>query len=193
MALYYEEGLYLFRIDKQGWVETKERKLPMLVFNGDPVARIFKHEDGTEVEEPVVRDSHYDRRIQMVIDGSNDTSLEYAMRKLRFAGFNGESFADLDLTGRTVRARCTHGEYNNKPNEQWDFALPDGGATTKALDSGLTRKLDALFGKRLKEGAKPKAAPAARQPVVPAKESHRAAVDAQAPYEPAAGGDEVPF
>lgn len=192
MAVHYDEGLYLFQIDKQGWTETKERKLPMLVFNGDPISRIMAAEDGSEFEEPVHRDSQYDRRIQMVIDSNSDTSMDYAMRKLRAAGFDGESFADLDLRGKLVRARCTYGEYKGKQNEQWDFALPDQPSSTKDIDGGLARKLDALFGKRLKEGAKPKQ-PASRPSVVPAKESHRAAVDAQAPRETVPPNDDIPF
>lgn len=199
MPLHYSEGTYLFRIAEQGWTETsKEPKRPMLVFKGDPIALIVTDQDGTESHEEIHRDQ-YDRRIFLTIDDRDDRNMDFAMRKLRGAGFTGETFASLNLVGRDVRARCTHGTYKDRPTENWDFDLPQ--VDVQAIDSSLTRKLDALFGKRLKNGASPKPEPV-RSTVVPAKESHRASVEAQRPLETVphdrppdnwTPNDEVPF
>lgn len=198
MAIHYEEGLYRFRVVSQGWTETKKAPpRPMFVINGDPISRIHRGEDGSEYEDSVDRDQ-YDRRIQMLIDPNDVQSQDFAMKKLRYAGFEGDSFSDLDLVGKDIRARCTHGEYNQKPKEDWDFALPDRESNAKPLDSGMARKLDALFGKKLKDGAKPKASPA-RPEVVSEKPSHAASYEAQRPAASvhrstsSTPNDEVPF
>ncbi len=181
---YYEPGNYVFRITKQGWTEAKDGK-PMLVFDGYPTHLVRKDPEGNEVLEEVYEDPQRpDRRLQLYIDSSRDDIMDFVMKKLRHAGFEGDSFADLNLLNTDIRATCKEDEYKSKPTENWDFALPplERGEVNE-LDSGMNRKLDTLFGKRLK-GGKPKQVDAEPQPV-----------DEQQP-EPVAtptANDDVPF
>ena len=46
------------------------------------------------------------------------------MQKLRYAGFQGDRFDDLNLEGYKIICECSESEYNNQPSEQWDLALP---------------------------------------------------------------------
>ena len=157
---HYVPGLYVFRITSQGWTETKERKLPMLVFDGHPTHLITKNPEGEEQMEEVYEDpGRPNRTLRMTIDSSNDDMMDFSIKKLRYAGFEGNSFADLNLVNTDVRAACKEDEYKGKPTEDWDFALPPLERESSPFDDNMNRKLDTLFGKRLK-GGKPKPTPA---------------------------------
>jgi len=158
---HYEDGLYVFRIIKQGWVETKENKLPMLVFDGYPTHKITKTPEGDDQLEQVYEDPQRpERTLRIVVDSTNDNMMDFAMKKLRYAGFNGDSFVDLNLINADIRAICKEGEFKGKPTEDWDFALPPlERMEANNLDPQINRKLDTLFGKRLKDGKSKQAEP----------------------------------
>ena len=166
---YHKPGRYVFRITSQGWVETEKRKLPMLVFDGYPTHLITKNPEGEEQLEQVFEDPEKPfRTLRLCIDSHDENMMDFVMKKLRHAGFEGDSFNDLNLVNADVRATCKEGEFNGKPTENWDFMLPplDEPAEVNTLDTAMNRKLDALFGKRLK-GGKPKqveAAPDTQEP-----------------------------
>ena len=189
MANWYEPGLYHFRIKTQGITETKESKKPMLVFTGEPIEIICRDAEGNDVSEPVSPDptQNYDRTLRIVIDASNDNSIDFAHKKLRYAGFIGKSFNDLDLVGTVIRAKCEEGEYNNKPTEEWDFALPPLDVPqARSLESGDIRTLDTLFGQKLRDGTnRPTTKPTAQPATEPAPQPEREPVGAST--------DEVPF
>ena len=156
---FYEPGLYVFRITKQGWTEAKDGK-PMLTFDGYPTHKVTKDPEGEERLEVADEDpQRLERRLQLYIDSSRDDIMDFVMNKLRYAGFEGDSFADLNLLNTDVRAVCKESEYKGKQTENWDFALPPLDREVNELDSSMTRKLDTLFGKRLKGGKPKQAAP----------------------------------
>lgn len=190
---YYRPMMHLCRVNEQGWTETtKEPKRPMLVFKIQPLAEIIRGPDGEETFNDVPP-SQYDATLRMVVDPKNEKSMDFALKKLRYAGFVGESFADLNLVGAEIRCMNEHSDYEGKTYDQWDFALPPlDQAPLNPLDNAAARKLDTLFGKRLKD--KPHLAH------VPEKTRQRtaASVAAQAPPEPQwepepPPDDEVPF
>ena len=112
----------MFRITKQGWTETKEKKTPMLVFEGYPTHKVLKDAEGNEVLEEVFEDPKYpERTLRVVVDSSNEKMMDFAMLKLRHAGFEGDSFADLNLLNADIRAVCEESEFKGKPTENWDF------------------------------------------------------------------------
>lgn len=162
---FYDPGTYVCRVTQQGFGEAKSTGNPMILIGIQPTSRILQAPDG--VEELEACDQHYDRTVRLVI--ANDDQKEYAMLKLRNAGFLGDSFSQLNLEGADVRCECKHqngtGEHAGKTFEQWDLQLPPRERTPmQPLDKTATRKLDALFGKRLKEGArKPDVAAVASQ------------------------------
>lgn len=190
--IYYERGEHVVRIESQGWTETKEKGHPMLVFEALPLQRVTKDHEGNEQFEEVCADANFPTRtLRVVVDASSEQSMEFALKKLRYAGFDGDSFADLDLRGVECRAICDHTQYKGKDRENWDFALPplERGAVND-LDRSTARRLDAIFGKRLKEGAKPAPTPAARQPE-PSSQPAQQTVPNEYPYPDAP--DDVPF
>jgi len=154
---YFEPGLYVFRITNQGWTETKEKKLPMLVFAGYPTHLITKNPEGEEELTQVYEDpSNPERILRIAIDSKNEDMVNFAITKLRYAGFQSDSFSDLNLVNADIRATCKPGEFKGKPIENWDFALPPlEEREVNELDDKMKRKLDTLFGKRLK-ASKPK-------------------------------------
>lgn len=165
MGLHYSEGSYSCVVKQQGIEQSKSGK-DMIVLVFRPEAVVCKDDEGNEVLDGSIM-ADCDRTARLVIDPANEKGMEFNMKKLRHAGFTGESFADLDLVGSHVIFKCEHGEYNGKPVEQWELPLPDLGAReVKPLDSKSARRLDTLFGKKLKDGAaKPKSDPAPKQTV----------------------------
>ena len=126
----------------------------MLVFEFQVLAEIDLVTEGDETHE-VFNDlspSNYDQTARILIDVKSEDSMNYAMLKLRYAGFDGESFNDLDLEGRDIRCVNSPAPYKGKERDQWDLALPrqKTNRPSSAIDGKMARKLDAFFGKRLK-------------------------------------------
>jgi hypothetical protein len=153
MTMYYEPGRYRCRVASQGWAEAKTGKT-MIVFKVFPLARIIQ---GPEGPEDAYVDGKYDRTIRLVVNPESDKQMDCMMLKLRHAGFDGDSFAQLDLTDSEVECQCDPQEYNGKEVESWDLALPPlESKPPQMIDPKVARKLDALVGRRLKDGAAPK-------------------------------------
>lgn len=170
MPPYYDQGLYFVTGVEQAWTESSNHNdmfvLKVLV-NGHAVPIAGADGEITYELQPV--GANYTRTIRVTLVANN---IEMAMKKLRYAGFTGTSFDDLNLVGRQFLAVSQPPQFKDgKSYEQWDLPLPPLADSGPPLESkpGITRKLNALFGKQLKEGgesaAAPRAAPAA---VVPA-------------------------
>jgi hypothetical protein len=156
VSVAYEIGTYACRVVEQGFQVAKTGR-PMIVFKVEPVEKIDSHLDeaGEIVERRSSLSVNYQRTVRLVIVEDNQESLDYTMAKLRYAGFEGDRFEDLDLVGSEVRCLCKHQPYNGQPSEQWELSLPPRQDRPLETDGNLTRKLNALFGRRLKEGAEP--------------------------------------
>jgi hypothetical protein len=159
MGMAFKPGRYRCVVDKQGWTESKEKKLPMIVFEVIPQVRLIAGPEGTDEEE--VNPENWTRTVRVVINSDNEVGLDYSMKKLRYNGFEGTSFSQLDFTGKEVECICKPNTFNGKEGENWDLALPplDQGPPPAPLDAAAARKFDTLFGKRLKDGASKKPAP----------------------------------
>jgi hypothetical protein len=150
---FYAPGNYVCRVKQQGFGESKAGN-PMIMFEVEPTARLTQDATGADVLESV--DQSYGRAIRLTI--ANDDQKEYALLKLRYAGFTGDSFSKLNLVDADVRCTCEHkpgiGEHADKTFENWDLMLPPRASVAlQPLDNAATRKLDALFGRKLKDGA----------------------------------------
>lgn len=153
MSVFYEEGYYVCRVTQQGHGESRNGN-PMILIGVDPTHRICNGPDGSEELENVTKT--YERTVRLVV--ANDEQRDYAMLKLRYAGFAGDSFSKLNLVGSDVRCECKHnegtGENAGKTFENWDLMLPPRERTELIpIDGAAARKLDALFDRRLKDGA----------------------------------------
>lgn len=170
MSVTYQPGEYLADVLSHGF-ETSKTGKPMISIRVGIGHRI-ENEAGAD---GVIRENfrpvqRYERTVRVVINEENEQSLDIKIKQLRFAGFTGDSLADLRLDDQ-VRVTCKHQTYNGAPSENWDLALPP--REQGPSDPSLARRMDAIFGKRLKDGAK---APAPR-PAAPTS----------------AGDDDIPF
>ena len=177
---FYDEGRYTCRVVAQGIKPASTGKL-MVVLTVQPQARLVR---GPEGEEPDYCTQNYDRDIRLVVNEESEKQQEMMLKKLRYAGFTGTSFKELNLVGADVECEVKHregtGEYAGKTFEDWDLCLPPmDRKPLEPLDTSTARKLDALFGKKLKD-----APVAAQRETVPPS-------DEWSPPPPA--DEEVPF
>lgn len=156
MAAHYDQGDYDVRITSQRF-GTTESDNPFFAITFQPTAKIdMETGDRIDCGGPV-------RTMRLFL---SEKAAPHSIKKLRSLGWTGSSFGDLNpesgehhsFVDQTVVVRCKHEEYKGQPQEKWDFPH-DGGLEIKPLDDKGMRKLDALLGKHLKDGAKPKASP----------------------------------
>jgi len=147
---------------------------PMVTIKFLPVSSVSSYldDDGQVVANLTPTQRQYERTARIVIKADDERSLEFAMLKLRAAGWEGESFREIDsLRGSQINLTCSHeegtGAYAGKLFERWELPLPPRKSEPLESDNSVARKLDALFGKALKlpNGA-PKAA-ASTTPTTP--------------------------
>ena len=149
MSTFYAVGRYVCRVTEQGWTETKALpKRPMIIFMVRPTHEILKDPAGGEELRPITS-GEYDKKVQILIDATRDDIMDMSLKKLRHAGFVGDSFADLNLVGADVRCDNTHFTYNGEERDRFELVLPD--ASFQPMDAKAARTLDTLFGRRLKE------------------------------------------
>ncbi len=102
-----------------------------------------------------------DRTIYSVI---TEKRHEWAIKDLHELGYDEHSFKYLDpeepgyknLAGTEFACECKHEAYQGKTSEKWSVLSSTGPAAVKPLDKAGIRQLDALYGKKLKEGVVPK-------------------------------------
>lgn len=150
MAPYYAPGKYRCTVLEQGWAESTNGN-DMLVFKVRVEAYIIEGygESGELVHQEQMVENAYTRTLRITF--TND-SIEMALKKLRYAGFSGASFDELNLVGSRIIAVSQEPRVRDgKTYEQWDLALPpmDSGPPLQSKP-GVARKLNALFGKQLK-------------------------------------------
>lgn len=185
---FYEPGFYLCNVDSHAFQESKNGH-PMIVFKVTPELRIVTsyNASGEPVESHVSLSKSYQRTSRIVINTESEQSMDYALMKLREAGFTGTKFTELNLEGSRVRMECSHepgqGQYAGSTFERWEFPLPPRESVPLESDDKVARRLDNLFGKKLKTDA------AARpQPVVEDKPDTKGA-NLAAPIT----DDDIPF
>lgn len=96
-----------------------------------------------------------ERRVFMTI---TQKTIDFVLRDLKALGFSKSSFSFLDpntdgyhdFRGTEVDVSCQHDTYQGEVKEKWQLAL-NGGFEAKPLDKKNLRKLDSLFGKKLKD------------------------------------------
>jgi len=176
MSAFYEPGNYVCHVVDQAFQMTKTNR-PMLVLRVRVTHKVIDEGLPSEQLHPV---QDYERTIRLVVVEENEKSMEMMMRKLRYAGFMGDSFRDLKLVDCDIRASCRESTYEGQPTEDWDLMLPPL-ASSEPLegDPKLVRKLDALFGRQLKATAKKeklKAVPSSKEKEATAKTTSKETV-----------------
>jgi len=151
MAIHFSEGRYRVRIVSQCFAATKDNK-PQFVLRVTPLGFYNLERPGGALE---VCDN-YERSIFLTI---TDRSIDYVVDKLAAIGFEGRSFSELEpeaanhvsLVGSEFDAVCKHDKYEGVAREKWDISTITT-APGNPLDKAGLRKLDTLYGGKLKRG-----------------------------------------
>lgn len=130
-----------------------------------------------EKDEFVPEKKQFERTIEILIDPNDESSVEDVMNRLRQAGWRGTQFETLcqDMVGVQFAADCVHKEdtwskdpkYRGQIIERWFIWTPRKERKPLENNPTVAKSLNALFGKRLKEGAKKPDAPPASPPAAP--------------------------
>lgn len=154
MAPFYEPGKYRVLVLEQAW-DKAQSGADQLVLKFRVNAKI--EDDGSGETYEAVLSHNYERRIFLTF---TENSIDYIVKKLRYAGFTGSSFEELSLAGAELVAECKHEARDNQQREKWDLPWAMASAPLKS-DSSIARKVNTLFGRALKSGASAGAAVAA--------------------------------
>ena len=197
MAKYEHEGFYELEIVDHAFGESKGGH-PKIDFECKVIQKIHSYNTPEQHFIPA-ESSQYNTQLSMVF--ATDSQREMNVKKLRFAGWDGTSFDDFDMTGSRIIGQNKHvpgeGKHAGKVFDNFDFVLPPRERTELENKPGMKKKLNALLSKQLKEnppsGAAPKRQeqkPADNEPD-PADESLHA--DSAMAESRANADDETPF
>lgn len=148
---YFEPGRYWGRLKQQALGKTSNGN-PQIILTFDIVGKInLSDPDGDLLSCP-----QYERTVFRVI---TQKTIDWVLQDLEALGFQGTSFGEIDptqprfqdLTGKELALYCDHETYEGKTREKWGIYSEGGGLQVKPLEAQDVRKLDAMFGKALKE------------------------------------------
>jgi len=144
MGINYSEGTYSCIVKEQSMAVSKNGN-DMIVFRCRPEALVVADEEGNEsLDSSIICD--FDCWARLTIIPTNESGLEMTMKKLRYAGFKGSSFAELDFVGKPIILLCRHKMWDGKQTENWELPLPEKDQKEPAkMEPSHRRKLDALF------------------------------------------------
>lgn len=133
----FQPGEYKCKVVGQGFKRSGTGN-PMIVLTVVPKARVDMQGVEHTIHEPV------EKVINMAITPG---TREFAMQRLRHAGFDGKSMAELQLVGRYVDCFCTHEEYKGRTRDKWELSIPI--EKPRDLDAEAVSDLDSMFGDEL--------------------------------------------
>lgn len=187
MGPVFEKGLYEGEcIDQFMGQSQNEKKTPYVALKFRIKARIT--EDNTLANCP-----EGERCIYLYL---SDGAMPIAVEVLRHLGYEKDSLRFLDpnndghhsFVGRTCDLWCGHEEYKGNMKEKWSVSTPREKKEVVPIEQSEMRRLDALFGKAIKEHVPttPKAQTKAESPKA---DKHKPNPAATAPPP----GDDIPF
>lgn len=159
---FYAKGWYRVDVTDIGMQKSKNGN-PMIVTKFVPLAELISRLDeaGERITDEIPVSNGYTRTSWLTIVEDNEQSLDFALMKLRNAGWQGTSMRELEqLRGQQIVMACDHqpgrDKYAGTMQEKWDWPLPERESTPVENDSDVVRKVDALFGRKLKTGVEKK-------------------------------------
>ncbi len=162
MSITYQAGRYRGRIVAQALSETSTGNTQfVLTFD---VLGLY---DPTQPE-TLAMAPEGQRSVFRVI---TEKTIDYFMEDLKYLGFDKATFGALDpsspnhhsFAGQEIDVICSHEEYEGKQREKWSLSRGGGGLNLKPVDNKAVRRLDSLFGAKLKANAAPTSKKAATQ------------------------------
>jgi hypothetical protein len=182
MGVFYEAGTYEnVEIVGQGFTQSSTKKTPGFFL--------------------AIRPGQYDRTITWWLPEGKEDAIDRMLAGLRtlelpvdsifhFDQLDPRSSSHVSFAGQTVTVVCKHEAGEGGMFEKWD--APYIGRVQEELDDASIRKLDAMFGHKLKgaeRAAKPTPKPAASK-----KPTHaEVARSGEANHPAVAEGEEIPF
>lgn len=179
---FYPVGAYTGRVVRQSLGVSKNDK-PQFTLTCQIIEGVDQFGSVYPVEQS------YERTIYIYFSDS-PKGMEIVLKQLAVLGFDKTSLKFLspdtpgfvDFTGQDVPLYCKHEEYEGEEREKWSISTPRDTPATKPVDSSAIRKLDALYGKGLKEIA------AGKKPSEPVKQPAGVRDGFEVPP-----GDDIPF
>lgn len=177
MAAFYTPGRYRVRIVGQTLAENKKGN-PELQLKVQPIG----YYEQNEYHE---HDFPYPRTVYLTLtEGTIGTADKpgWIMELLRFLGFDGSSFGQLDpeakdavsFIGQEQDAICAVGDYDGKEREKWSIYRGGSGGDAKPMEKkgikALDSKFKALLKARDKKAKEPASAPEPAMAGAPASE-----------------------
>lgn len=167
------QGNYRADVIETGFELSKEKQTPTIVIQVKLRCLI----DNSGPEPRGIACQQLIRTVKLAI---TDTTIEYAMKKLRHAGWAGDDMMECSLDGMEVELVCSHTRGDaGKVYDNWDLALPPKERKEVAHDNSAKSAIARMMNRHLK------ANPATHSGV-----PSRPAVDRDIPEQ---GDDEVPF
>lgn len=143
---YYSQGAYKCEVIDQGlsMSSTEKPQIWLLV-------RVLQSNDN-----PDLTINQYERTIFWTL---TEKTIDFTLDKLERLGFSGQSFRDVDpnveghhsFVGQIIDCWCRLETYEGKEREKWDLSRDLTVTPPDPLGDSDARKLDALFGRKLKE------------------------------------------
>jgi hypothetical protein len=151
MARYEPGAVYELEVIEQAFNETANGN-PRIELECGVKYKVRAH--GTpEVHLAPPEASQYSVRVGLVF--ATEKQREMNLKKLRFAGWEGDSFDTFDMVGRTIRCVCEHvqgtGKNSGKVYDNFDLLMPPMENQDMDNKPVIRKKLNALLGKSLKE------------------------------------------
>jgi hypothetical protein len=167
MTVHYDQGRYECRIVNQVLTENAKGN-PELQLTVLPLRKF----SGQEAED---LSDDYTRTIYLTMtDATMGTAQQpgWVYETLLFLGFNGGSFAQLDLDSdhaisfidKLIQCTCQHDTYNGREREKWTIRRGDAATQAKPMAKKEIKSLDSRFKQLLKAASQtpqPAATPAA--------------------------------
>ena len=146
---HFNQSLHRVRVTAQGFDESKEKKTPFFWLAFTPLFET----DTTGAE--IAQCADFEREVRLYL---HENTIDQTVERLRGLGWDGASWADLEpyaldgfsFVDHEIDVRCSHEQQGDNVYERWE--LPSGGRRSEHK-TGMTRRLDALFGSQLKATA----------------------------------------
>jgi hypothetical protein len=151
MSITYRPGVYRGQIFKWGLSKVISTGNPQFIIS----FQIQGEVDQSDPDRGLIQCQEGERSIFRVI---TPNTIDYILQDLEKLGYDKEGFEFLspehpgafNFLGMEIEVICSHETYEGKAREKWSFAWGGGGMEIQPLENSEVKKLNAMFGKKLK-------------------------------------------
>lgn len=159
----YDKGVYRCKVLAQGFGKSKNKGTQFFFLTVQPLALVV-----SETEEELV----YENYTRDVVKYLTDKTIDYVLDDLESIGWSGGQLSELAgnqfFVGKEILCLCEHESANDgKVYDRFNLYREMVGRSVDPLDASDVRKLDAMFGSKVKEKFRGKSKPAPVRQTVP--------------------------